>query len=81
VPLPPSRDQLSEYVGVYASVENPDAVDPIVIKLQGESLFANLYWPSGSLLVAEGDDLFRVQSTSRMIKSRRDDAGGVVGLT
>jgi hypothetical protein len=80
LPPPPSPERLQEYVGLYTRVSDPEPGDPIVVELQTSTLFANLYWPAGSSLVAEGDDVFRLQSTSRTVRFHRDGSGLVDGL-
>jgi hypothetical protein len=78
--LPLSNEQLQSYTGIYVLVNGHERSDQITIKVTNGGLYANLYWPSGSSLIAEQEDFFRLQSTSRTVKFHRNGAGTVDGF-
>jgi hypothetical protein len=79
--LPLSIEQLQSYTGVYAPADGPEQGELITIEVTDGGLFANLYWPSGSPLIAEGKDFFRLQSTSRTVQFHRNERDAVSGFT
>jgi hypothetical protein len=76
----PSAKQLQDYLGVYARSDSPEQSESTIVELRDEALFVRLYWPSGSVLVAEQVDFFRLGATSRTITFTRDSSGVVDGF-
>jgi len=77
-PIP--APDLHEYAGRYDEISNPEDGEHVEVRISNGRLFATLYWPSGSTLVWQESDLFRLESTSRMVEFNRNEFGSICGL-
>ncbi len=74
-------DELALYVGLFQAKGTVPTTNPLVITLQGETLWVNSYWPNGCPLLVEGDGDFRLENTSHRIHFEKQADGLVVSFT
>jgi thymidylate kinase len=72
--------EMERYAGCYQAQESVPITNPLLISVNAGQLWVNTYWPNGSPLLVEGENHFRLESTSHRIHFAYEVNGPVGSL-